>query len=258
MNASSHKQVVQDSFNRQAEAYAASPAITDRDRLLRLVEAVGAPADARVLDVATGPGFLAMAFAESCREVVGVDLTPGPLAIAERTRHDRALPNVRFQLSDADSLPFAGGEFDVTVCRLAFHHFESPLTVLEQMARVSSGTVAVEDLVASEHPERAAYQNRFERLRDLSHTRALPASELMSLFRDCGLEIVRLYSSEIVANLERWLVNSQTPPEPAAQVRRMIAGDAARDLSGCRPFLQDGEWYFRQMTLALVGRKIAR
>ena len=43
------------------------------------------------------------------------------------------------------------------------------------MARVTAagGTVAVEDMVASELPNRADYWNHFERLRDPSHTRAL-------------------------------------------------------------------------------------
>ena len=46
----------------------------------------------------------------------------------------------------------------------------------------------VEDIYASEHPERAAYQDRWEILRDPSHVRTLPLSELLQLFRDAGLE----------------------------------------------------------------------
>ncbi len=37
----------------------------------------------------------------------------------------------------------------------------------------------IEDLVVSEYPTRAAYQNRFEQLRDASHTRALPTTEIL-------------------------------------------------------------------------------
>jgi len=50
------------------------------------------------------------------------------------------------------------------------------------------GTVVVEDIYASEHPERAAYQDRWEILRDASHVRTLPLTELLQLFRDQGLE----------------------------------------------------------------------
>jgi len=57
------------------------------------------------------------------------------------------------------------------------------------MARVChlQGVVVIQDLIVSEFPARAAYQNRFEQLRDTSHTRALPLSELLALFTACGL-----------------------------------------------------------------------
>jgi ubiquinone/menaquinone biosynthesis C-methylase UbiE len=256
MAAGDHTSVVRESFTRQAEAYAASPVIYDRERLLRLVAAVTPHASDRVLDVATGPGYLAMAFAERCGEVVGVDLTDAPLAIARRTAGQRGLCNLTFQSADANRLPFGDDEFDIVVSRLAFHHFEGPGRVLREMARVSRRLVAVEDLAASEHSERAAYQNRFEQLRDPSHTRALPISEMLGLFRNAGLELTKLFSGELVQNLERWLANTQTPPGRADEVRRMIEDDAGRDLSGCSPYQQDGEWYFRQLMIAVVARKI--
>jgi ubiquinone/menaquinone biosynthesis C-methylase UbiE len=251
-----HKSVVQESFTRQAEAYAAAPVITDPERLRRLVEAIAPARGAHALDVATGPGLLALALAERCREVVGVDLTEAPLAIAERNRRERGATNVRFQKGDADRLPFADGEFDIVICRFALHHFEHPTRVLMEMARVSREKVAVEDLEASESPAQAQYHNKFERLRDPSHTRALAASELIAMFAACGLKIERQYSDHLEQNLERWLATTQTPVGRAAEVRAMIERDAREDLSGTRPFLRDGQWFFRQQTLALVGRKI--
>lgn len=253
-----HKEMVQESFTRQAEVYAVTPTITDPARLGRLVEAVAPTPASRVLEVACGPGLLALAFAERCREAVGLDLTDAPLAIAEKNRQERGLSNARFQRGDADRLPFADGDFDVVVCRFAFHHFEDPARVLGEMARVCrrQGKIAVEDLVTSEHRARADYQNRFERLRDPSHTRALPPSELLGLFTAAGLELERLYSGELVQDLERWLANSQTPPERAAQVRALIERDAREDLSGTHPHLEDGQWFFRQPTLAMVARRL--
>ena len=190
-SARDHKDVVRQEFTRQATAYAATPSIADPDRVARLVQAVNPGPDSRVLEVATGPGYVALGFAAVCREVIGLDLTPAPLAIAEQLRHERGLTNVRFQTGDADRLPFADGEFDVVVCRFAYHHFEDPAHVLAEMTRIcrTDGTVAVEDLVVSEHPERAAYQNRFENLRDPSHTRAFPLSQLLALFAATGLEV---------------------------------------------------------------------
>jgi ubiquinone/menaquinone biosynthesis C-methylase UbiE len=132
-----HNAVVREEFTRQADAYAAAPVITDADRLARLVRAINPQPLERAVEVATGPGYVAMALAARCREVVGLDLTPAPIAIAERTSRERNIGNVRFQVGDAEHLPFTEGEFDIAVCRFALHHFERPEAVLAEMVRVT-------------------------------------------------------------------------------------------------------------------------
>src|SRR5208337_4832637 len=99
-----HKAVVREEFTRQAEAYAEAAPIKDPERLKRLVEAVNPRSDARVLEVATGPGHVTMAFAAVCREVVGLDLTDAPIGIANRARRERGLDNVRFEVGAAEHL----------------------------------------------------------------------------------------------------------------------------------------------------------
>lgn len=254
-----HKEVVRQEFTKQATAYAANAAIADPERVARLIRAVAPDPTARLLEVATGPGYVALGFAAVCHEVVGVDLTAAPLAIAERTRRERGLNNARFQTGDADRLPFEDGSFDVVVCRFAFHHFEDPPRVLGEMTRVcrTGGTVAVEDLAVSENAERAAYHNRFENLRDPSHTRGYPLSDLLDLFAANRLEVENVTMDSVVQPVEGWLANAQTPPDRADEVRRLVTDDEARDLSGARPFRQAGELHFIQRTAAVVGRKLA-
>jgi ubiquinone/menaquinone biosynthesis C-methylase UbiE len=254
----SHKDTVREEFTRQAEAFAALRELHSGERIERLVGAINPSPDARALEIATGPGHVAMALAERCREVIGVDLTDAPLAIAERARRERGLTKVRFQRADAEQLPFADAEFDIVVCRFALHHFEDPAVPLREMTRVcrAGGCVAVEDLAASEIPERAAFYNYFERLRDTSHTRALPTSELLRMFGEHALEIETLYTSDLVQPLEQWLSNSHTPPDRAAQVREMFARDQREDLSGTHPLSRGGKVFFTQKTIAVAARKI--
>lgn len=254
-----HKALIRQEFTQQAQAYAANPAIVDPTRLSRLVQAVHPQSGARVLDVASGPGYVAMAFAEAGCEVVGLDLTEAPLKIATQVSQARGLTNVRFQTGDAEHLLFDEQAFDIVVCRLALHHCELPQRVLAEMVRVcsSQGMVVIEDLVTSEYPERAAYQNRFEQLRDPSHTRALPISELLTLFTACGLEIEQLYTDYLLQSVEQWLANTRTPEEPAEQVRAMIVQDERHDLSGTRPFRRDGVLYFHQRTATFISHKLA-
>lgn len=255
-----HNAVVKESFTKQAEAYAVAPAVADPDRIGRFVDAVAANPDSRLLDVACGPGFLALAFARRCRETVGIDLTQAPLNIARRNCDRDVLKNVSFLSANADCLPFADETFDVVVSRLALHHVEDAGNVLREMARVCrpEGTVAVEDLVCSEHAARAQVQNQIEQLRDPSHTRALAPSELLGKLADTGLETQRLYSTEVLQQLERWLANSQTPLNSAAQVRKMIETDAREDMSGMRPYKKDGEWFFHHHMVIAVARKLQR
>ncbi|HJU10364.1 MAG TPA: methyltransferase domain-containing protein [Candidatus Binataceae bacterium] len=253
-----HKNIVREEFTRQADAYARAAVITDEHRLERLVSAIAPQGNERAVEIATGPGYVAMALAAHCREVVGLDLTEAPLKIAERTRIERRLTNVSFRTGDAEQLPFTDGSFDIAACRFAFHHFEHPGQVLAEMCRVlrPGATIAIEDLYASEFPERASYYNHFERLRDHSHTRALPPTELVAMLTQAGIELQRLYSDELAADMESWLQSAQTGAADAAEVRRLLEDDMRKDLSGTRPFLRDGKIQFLQRTVALIGRKL--
>jgi SAM-dependent methyltransferase len=225
--------------------------------LARLVHAIDPRPTDRAIEVATGPGYVAMALAEHCGEVVGIDLTPAPIAIAERISRERGLINVRFQIGEASHLPFGDGQFDLAVCRFALHHFEHPEAILAEMCRVCrrGGTVAIEDLFASETPERAAYYNHVEQLRDGSHTRALGLSELIAMTARSGLELERIHSDRLTADVEEWLAGAQTPTDKAIEVRRLLDDDLRNDLSGMRTFIRDGALCFIQRMAALVCRK---
>jgi SAM-dependent methyltransferase len=145
------------------------------------------------------------------------------------------------------------------VCRLALHHMQDPAQVVREMARVCrvGGTVLVEDIRASEHPERAAYQDRWEKLRDPSHVRTLPVSELLHLLRNAGLEVDCVASyDDVCPDVERWLATTQAPAEKAAEVRRLLEEDRLRDLSGTRPFLDaNGQLHFHARGAILTGRR---
>jgi len=256
-----HNAVIRESFTTQAQAFAANPWVTDKERIRRLVAAAHLTGNERVLDIATGPGYIAEAFAGSAREVVGVDLTEAMLAIAKERTRERGVANVSFRAADAENLPFENGSFDVVVCRLALHHLLKPLHVLREMVRVcrAGGTVVVEDIYASEHPERAAYQDRWEVLRDPSHVRTLSLSELLLLFRDAGLETDAVTTAEdLTPEVERWLATTNAPPERASEVRRLLDEDRLYDLSGTRPF-QDatGRLFFHARTAIFAGRRVS-
>jgi ubiquinone/menaquinone biosynthesis C-methylase UbiE len=252
-----HHDRVRLEFSKQAVPFSQTASIRDSARLQRLVDAVAPARSASVLDIATGPGYVALAFAEVCREVVGVDLTPEMLELAESHRRSRQLSNASFQRGAAEKLPFPAKRFDIVVSRLAIHHCRVPARVIAEAVRVCApgGTIAIEDLVVSEHPRRAAYQNRVEKLRDPSHTRALSATGLIRLLSNAGLEIQSINSGELQQDAEKWLATSATPEREARKVRALLLQDEKRDLSGLCPFHFDGRLQFRHNTLTVVAHK---
>jgi len=224
------------------------------------VRAVAPAQHDRVIEVATGPGYVAMGFAAVCREVVGLDLTKAAFVIAARIGRERGLSNPRFQLRDAERLPFSDGQFDAAVCRWAFHRVADPPLVLAKVVRVTraAGIVAVEDSMVSEHHDRAAYHNRFENLRDSSHTRGYPLSRLLTLFAAARLDVAHVSTDELTQHVEGWLAGARTPDDRATQTRALIERDEREDLSGTHPFRHNGDLCFTQRTAIVVGRKLSR
>src|ERR1700732_539327 len=156
---STHNEIVRESFTTQATAFASNPWVSDEQRIARLVSAARLTGTERVLDIATGPGYTAEAFAKNSREVLGMDLTEAMLAIARTRTAEHGVKNISFTTGDAQNLPFHEGEFDVVVCRLALHHVPQPAKVVSGMTRVCrrNGIVLGEDIYGSENSGRAAH-----------------------------------------------------------------------------------------------------
>ena len=167
-----------------------------------------------MLDVACGPGLVVAAFAKVCRHATGIDLTPAMIEKAREHTAALALTNVDWHVANVLPLPFPDRAFYVVVSRYAFHHFPDPLAVLREMVRVCKrpGRVVVADVVVSEDPRRAAAFNRMERLRDPSHTRALPLCEWRTLFAEAGVPAPREAYYDVRSELEGLLATSFPAP----------------------------------------------
>jgi len=96
-----------------------------------------------VLDVGTGTGSLAasVAAAAPSSRVVGIDRSEAHVAVA-RGRHPS--PRLRFEVGDAQRLPFEAASFDRTLSLLIRNFVPQPQTALAEMIRVTrpGGTIA--------------------------------------------------------------------------------------------------------------------
>lgn len=85
----------------------------------------------RLLDVATGPGYVAAVAAARGARVMGIDFS-APMVARARS----ANPAVEFQEGDAEALAFSDGTFDAVVMNFGILHLARPEKAMAEAARV--------------------------------------------------------------------------------------------------------------------------
>src|SRR5262249_45297045 len=93
-------------------------------------------AGASVLEVAPGPGYLAIDLANrGPYRMVGLDISPTFVRMAAENAA-KAGVQVTFQHGNAAAMPLDPDSFDLIVCRAAFKNFAEPVEALCEMYRV--------------------------------------------------------------------------------------------------------------------------
>lgn len=108
----------------------------------------GLPEGAAVLEVAPGPGYLAIEIARLGRvQVTGLDISRTMVQIAGESAR-KAGVEVDFRDGDVAGMPFPDESFDLIVCQAAFKNFRRPVSALNEMHRVlrSGGVAVIQDL----------------------------------------------------------------------------------------------------------------
>jgi len=103
---------------------------------------------ARVLEVAPGPGYMAIEIAKmGDYEVSGLDISQSFVRIASENAR-KADVRVKFGHGDAAHMPFPDESFDFVVCRAAFKNFSDPLGAINEIYRVLApgGQASIFDL----------------------------------------------------------------------------------------------------------------
>lgn len=88
----------------------------------------------RLLDLGTGPGFVAMELARAGLSAAGIDPDAGQIETAERLARERGLA-VDFRVAPAEELPFEAGRFDLATACQCWLYFDQR-SVVEQLRRV--------------------------------------------------------------------------------------------------------------------------
>jgi ubiquinone/menaquinone biosynthesis C-methylase UbiE len=252
-----HLKRVADEFARQAQTFDKFAELTDEHVAARFGAALGEAGRGDLLDVACGPGVVTAAIAQAAASVVAFDATEQMLEKAKARCARAGLTNVTFKHGDAENLPFEDARFDGVVTRLAIHHFAHPQRALDEMFRVlrPGGIAVVVDVVSSEISTESNLQNAIERLRDPSHVRMLPATELDSGLTRAGFQILDHSTWNKPREFEEWtgIVNDPDRTEPIRIVVRALAETGNH--AGMGLAIQDGRIVFFHRWRLLQARK---
>lgn len=202
-----------------------------------LAQLVGLGRGARVLDAGSGLGGPARFLAETygC-EVVGVDLTPAFITIAQTlTARTGSQEKVSFQVGDLTALPFADAEFDVVWTQHVVMNIHDRAALYREVRRVlkSGGKFAFYDAVAADEKPPLIFPVPWAKTEEASYL--LNKAETLAACGEAGLSstVWKDVSKESLA----WFGQlAQTLPPPLSlaglygpEVRQWV-GNFARNL----------------------------
>jgi ubiquinone/menaquinone biosynthesis C-methylase UbiE len=106
------------------------------------------PKGGDVLEVAPGPGYLALELAKSnIYKVTGLEISKTFIEIAQDNAK-KANVDVQFRQGNASEMPFEDKTFDFIICVAAFKNFSQPVEAIREMYRVlkPGGKACIVDL----------------------------------------------------------------------------------------------------------------
>jgi ubiquinone/menaquinone biosynthesis C-methylase UbiE len=190
------------------------------------------PAGAQVLEVAPGPGYLAIELAKTKGlRVTGLDISRTFVDMAQGNAR-RQGAQVDFRHGDASAMPFADNSFQFVACRAAFKNFSRPVEALAEMRRVLApgGTALVIDLRRDaswrsireevDHMGMGAASALFTKcaFRFMLLKRAYTRDEFQAMIHQAGFADYDIRDARL--GFEIWLMKTQAAPD--AESARII------------------------------------
>ena len=217
---------VRDQFGKTASGYLSSPGHAKGEDLKAMVHLAGDLQGRAVLDVATGGGHTALAFARAGAVVTATDLTSEMLEAAHAFAEEEGVRGVTFLLAAAEELPFEDDSFEIVSCRIAPHHFADPRAFVWEAARVlvPGGLILIVDNVAPEDPELNRAMNRIERERDPSHVETYTVRRWINWLADAGFDLAHIERFRRDEDFRSWLERAHTPAETGEVIERYVLG----------------------------------
>ncbi len=102
----------------------------------RILEYVVLPKQPKVLDLGCGTGRLLQRLASQFNDLEGTGLDLSPEMLRQARDHNQHHPRLIYVQGNAESLPFAEGQFDAVFNTISFLHYPNPAEIFSEVSRV--------------------------------------------------------------------------------------------------------------------------
>lgn len=176
------------------------------------------PAPARILDLGVGTGWTSVMYARNGYDVVGQDIAPAMIALAEKSRVRNPPMALRFVVSDYETMGMIG-EFDGAVFYDSLHHAVDEAAALRAVFRaLRPGGV----LVTLEPGE--GHSTNEETLREVAKfgvtEKDMPPHRILAVGAEVGFRSVMVYAHRSAPGFAYEQDNPPPPPPPPPPVDR--------------------------------------
>ena len=125
------KELERQGWGAKADHYDAFAGKITAGAVAALLDATGVGARTQILDVATGPGYVAAGAEARGAHAIGIDFAADMVAAARRR-----YPKIDFREGDAEDLAFDPASFDAVVCAFGILHIANPDKAIAEAYRV--------------------------------------------------------------------------------------------------------------------------
>ena len=210
-----------------------------------------------ILEAAAGTCACGRSVAPFVKSVICLDATPAMLEVGKEEAEKSGITNMQFINGYVEDIPFEDLSFDTVLTRLAFHHFakmEQPFSEMNRVLKIG-GQFVIIDMESADEALREM-EDRIETMRDPSHIKNRSQDEFLALYKKYGYNVTKQEATTIQVSLSAWLELTNTPNVVGKDIENMMNAELqGGDLTGFKPYLQDGEIYFEQRWVLFIGNK---
>jgi len=249
-----NQSAIKNNFGSKAINYRLSSTHSNLIDLERMIDFLKPKPDDMVLDVATGAGHTAVAFARNKCSVVAIDITKEMILEAKKTLLHSNVYGVEFLEADVHRLPFKDETFDIVACRFAAHHFYNIQKALQEMCRVlkPKAKLYVLDCSVIDGEEIERQINRLEVLRDNSHVCSYSKRQWIDLLKSLPVKIDYINLIKTQYKLPEWFDRMGTSADNRQKIFELL-NNLSKD---SKTFYQFNETFIDSYYIEIIAKKI--